>query len=171
MNKILFLDRDGVINVDSGHVYKIEDFVFMDGIFDLCKLYMSKGYIIIIVTNQAGIAKGLYTEEDLDILHNYMLEKFEEKGITITDIFYCPHHPDEDCACRKPKPGLFYKAFERYECDLRKSIMIGDKMSDLIAANNAGIKNLIFLRGKYEKKPVAFDYTEIIKLSDLIKLG
>jgi D-glycero-D-manno-heptose 1,7-bisphosphate phosphatase len=138
-NKALFLDRDGVINIDKGYVHKIEDFEFIEGIFDLCKSYQDKGYLIIVITNQAGIARGYYTEEDFLKLSEWMKKEFAKKNVIITDIFYCPHHPDftGECECRKPKPGMILEAAKKYNIDLSKSILIGDKITDIEAGKRA----------------------------------
>jgi len=150
-NKVLFLDRDGVINIDKGYVHKIEDFESIDGIFDLCKKAQEKGYEIIVITNQAGIARGYYTEEDFFKLTKWMRKEFEKRGISVLDVFYCPHHPDftGECECRKPKPGMILKAVKKYNIDLDKSILVGDKLSDIEAGKRAGIENLFFLKSKY----------------------
>ncbi len=146
-NKALFLDRDGVINVDKVHVYKIEDFEFTTGIFELAKRYQDEGFLIFVITNQAGIAKGLYTEEQFLKLTDWMVERFAEKGITITKVYYCPHHPDHDgeCSCRKPNPGMILQAIEEYDIDPVMSVLIGDRESDVEAGKLAGIgSNLLY---------------------------
>jgi D-glycero-D-manno-heptose 1,7-bisphosphate phosphatase len=141
MNKALFIDRDGVINVDKVHVSRKEDFEFTPGIFDLCRKYSDAGYLIIVVTNQAGIAKGLYTEDDFLKLTDWMTGEFKKNRITISKVYYCPHHPDitGPCECRKPKPGMILKAMEELDLDLSTSVLIGDKETDLQAGRNAGI--------------------------------
>lgn len=158
VKKALFLDRDGIINVDYGHVYKIEDFVFTNDIFDICKDYQDKGYMIFVITNQAGIGKGLYTENDFIRLNDYMLSEFKNHGINIQDVYYCPHSPEDGCDCRKPNPGLFIRAIKDYNIDASKSIAIGDKLSDLEAANKAGVGKLIFKKTDYNEYPVDFKY-------------
>lgn len=154
--KALFLDRDGIVNIDKGHVYKISDFEFTPYVFDIIKKFPD--YKIVIVTNQAGIAKGLYGVKDYEILNEYMIAKFKEKGVNISGTYYCPHKDEDNCDCRKPKPGLFLKAAHDLNIDLENSVAIGDKMSDLIAAHNAGIKTLYFVKTIYEEKPVNFEY-------------
>ncbi len=158
MDKALFLDRDGVINIDYGHVYKIEDFKLTDDILDITKKYQEMGYKIIVVSNQAGIAKGLYTKADLDKLDKYMKDLFNQNGINILDSFYCPHKDEDNCECRKPKPGLILKAKEKYNLNLKLSVLIGDKMSDLEAGYNAGIRKLYFKKTRYEEYKVNFNY-------------
>ncbi len=150
LHKALFLDRDGVINVEKNYLYKIEDFEFIDGIFELTKFFQEKGYKIIVVTNQSGIARGYYSKEDFTKLSSWMKEQFLKKGIEITDIYHCPHHPDftGECFCRKPKPGMFLDAKRDHDIDLENSIMIGDKQSDIEAAKAAGIKRAFLFDGK-----------------------
>jgi len=141
MKKALFLDRDGVINIEKNYLYKKDDFEFIDGIFELCKHYQNLGYLIFIVTNQSGIARGMYSEEDFSKLTSWMIEEFKKNNITIAKVYHCPHHPDisGDCDCRKPKPGMILNAASEFHIDLLHSIMIGDKERDIEAALNAGI--------------------------------
>ncbi len=144
--KAIFLDRDGVINKEVNYLFKIEDFEFIDGIFDACLYFQNLGYAIIIVTNQSGIARKYYTENDYQIVTKWMLDQFKYKNINILDIFHCPHGPDSTCNCRKPKPGMLLKAKTKHNTDMEKSWMIGDKEIDTIAANSAGIDNTILVR-------------------------
>ena len=140
-NRALFLDRDGVINVEKDYLYKIENFEFIDGIFELCKHYQEIGYKIFVVTNQSGIARGYYSEKDFTTLTMWMLEEFTQRSIKITEVYHCPHHPNisGECSCRKPKPGMILRAKEEYGVDLNSSIMIGDKERDIEAGLNAGL--------------------------------
>ena len=142
--KAVFLDRDGVINVDHGYVYKIEDFEFVDGIFDELKRYKEEGYIFIVVTNQSGIGRGYYKEEEFLKLTDYMIAEFRKKGIEIKKVYHCPHTPDEGCECRKPKPGMLLKAMDEFNIDMKNSVMIGDKKSDMEAGECAGVGKLVF---------------------------
>lgn len=141
-NKALFLDRDGVINHDYNHVYKISNFFFIDGIFNFCKFFKKKGYLIVVITNQAGIAKSLYTLNDFYVLSQWMKNEFKKKMIDIDQIFFCPHHPEYSglCNCRKPKPGMLIRAVNELNIDIKKSILVGDKSSDIEAGINAGIE-------------------------------
>ena len=141
----LFLDRDGVINIDHGYVYKKEDFEFSKGIFDLVKLFTSKGYLIFVVTNQSGIGRGYYSEKDFLILNQWMLNKFKQKGIHIEQVLYCPHKPNTNCKCRKPNTALIEEILENHNIDLSKSYLIGDKQSDIDLTVNAGIKYSIYI--------------------------
>lgn len=154
MEKALFLDRDGVINVDSSYVYKKEDFIFVDGIFKALKKYQDLGYLLIVITNQSGINRGYYTNEDFLSLSEFMTQSFAKHGVLISKIFYCPHRPDEGCECRKPKPKMLNDAQKEFDIDMKNSIMIGDKLSDMKAGFNAGVKNLFLIgeeRGDFYK--------------------
>jgi len=148
--QVIFLDRDGVINEEVGYLHKIKDFNFIYGVIDSCAYFLSLGYQIIIVTNQSGIARGLYKKNDFHKLNNWMLEKFRQEGVSILDVFYCPHGPDDKCYCRKPMPGLFFNAQEKYDIDMKKSWMIGDKEIDIEAANSAGITQTILVRSGHK---------------------
>ena len=147
--KTIFLDRDGVINKEINYLHKIDDFEFIDGIFDACLYFQSLGYKIIIITNQSGISRGYYSHSDYQKVTQWMLDQFRYKNINILDIFHCPHGPDSTCDCRKPKPGMFLKAKDKHNTDMEKSWMIGDKERDTIAANSAGIDNTILIRSSH----------------------
>jgi len=147
--KTIFLDRDGVINKDINYLHKIDDFEFIDGIFDVCLYFQSLGYKIIIITNQSGISRGYYSHSDYQKVTQWMLDQFKYKNINILDVFHCPHGPDSTCDCRKPKPGMFLKAKDKHNTDMEKSWMIGDKERDIIAANSAGIDNTILIRSSH----------------------
>lgn len=146
MNKALFIDRDGVINVDKVHVSHREDFEFTERIFDICRKYTNDGYLIIVITNQAGIAKGLYSEEDYQNLTVWMINQFKLHGIMISKVYHCPHFPEitGPCECRKPAPGMLLQAVKDFDLEISECILIGDKSSDLEAGRKAGIpeKNL-----------------------------
>lgn len=141
MNKALFLDRDGVVNIEKDYLYKIDDFEFIDGVFSLCMHYQNMGYIIVVVTNQSGIAREYYTEHDFSVLTSWMTKEFEKHAIEIKKVYYCPHHPDisGECSCRKPKPGMLLEAAKEFDIDLKNSIIIGDKERDIEAGINAGL--------------------------------
>ena len=144
--KTIFLDRDGVINKEVGYLHIIEDFEFIDGVFDTCLYFQSLSYQIIIVTNQSGIERGYYNENDFHIVNNWMLEQFKDRGIDILDVFFCPHGPESNCDCRKPKPGMFNQANKKYDINMEESWMIGDKEADVQAANAASIQNTILVK-------------------------
>ncbi len=140
--KALFLDRDGTINIEKNYVYRKEDFEFIPGIFDLIRKYRDTGFLIIITTNQSGIARGFFTGEDYQKLTDWMLAEFEKEGIKITKVYHCPHHPDYtgDCICRKPNPGMILRALHEFNINPNLSVLIGDKKSDILAGQNAGIR-------------------------------
>jgi D-glycero-D-manno-heptose 1,7-bisphosphate phosphatase len=140
-NKALFLDRDGTINIEKHYVYKVEDFEFREGIFELVLDFCHRGYLIFVITNQAGIARGFYTEKDFYVLNDWMVDQFRQKGIQITKVYFCPHHPEitGECSCRKPNPGMLMKAKSEFNLDLASSILIGDKESDIMAGLNAHV--------------------------------
>ncbi|QGQ98485.1 HAD family hydrolase [Paenibacillus psychroresistens] len=154
--KALFLDRDGIINVEKNYVYKIEDFEFMDGIFEILRFFQEKGYLLIIITNQAGIGRGYYTEEEFHILTAWMLKQFELQGIYITKVEFSPYHPEHglgkyklDSDCRKPNPGMILRSAKEFDVDLTESILIGDKDSDIEAGLRAGVnKNILISNGE-----------------------
>ncbi len=148
--KTIFLDRDGVINKEVNYLHKINDFQFIDGIFDACYNFQLKGYKIIIITNQSGISRGIYSENDFQLLTEWMFKEFNKRNIEILDIFHCPHNPSSKCECRKPMPGLFYQANNQYGIDMKKSWMIGDKESDIKAAIRSGIKHTILVRSGHK---------------------
>jgi len=153
VQKALFLDRDGVINVDHGYVYKREEFQFIDGIFELTSLAISKGYIIIVITNQAGIGRGFYSVKDFELLTNWMCKKFAEEKVHITKVYFSPFHPlygigkykkyDES---RKPRPGMILQAVNEFCINLTESVLIGDKYTDIEAGQSAGVgTNILYI--------------------------
>lgn len=147
MTPALFLDRDGVINVEKNYVYKIEDFEFIHSVFCICEHFQQKGFKIFIITNQAGIARGYYAEKDFIRLTKWMEGEFLKKGIVITKTYFCPHHPEitGECYWRKPNPGMILQAQKEFNLDLKNSVLIGDKQSDLDAGKNAGIEKNYFV--------------------------
>jgi len=153
-NMALFLDRDGVINVEHGYVHCREAFHFQEGIFELCRAAQARGYLLVVVTNQAGIARGYYSESDFLELTAWMVEKCAEQQIHIARVYYCPYHPIHgvgryrcDSLDRKPKPGMLFRARTDFNLDLTASVLIGDKLSDIYAAKAAGVGTTILLRG------------------------
>ena len=148
MMKVAFLDRDGVINNDLAYVHKIDDFSFTEGCIEALTLLQQKGFALIIVTNQSGIGRGYYTEHDYQQLTQWYVEALSRQGVNITQVFHCPHAPEEQCDCRKPKTGMFLQAASQYTIDFSASIMVGDKLSDIQAANSAGIQHTYLLEEK-----------------------
>jgi len=151
----VFLDRDGVINKETDYVYKVDEFHFIEGVFAACREMSASGYRLIVITNQAGIARGYYTEADFHQLTKWMLETFRQQDVEIDGVYYCPHHPVHgvgdyrcDCDCRKPAPGMILRAANEHSLDLQRSILIGDKVSDIEAGRAAGVGcNALVLTG------------------------
>jgi len=150
MQKVIFLDRDGVVNKEIGYLHKIKDFKFIDGVIDALIRIQNKGFKIIIITNQSGIGRGLYTIEDFHELNNWMINYLKSKKINILEVFFCPHLPEDNCKCRKPKPGLFKDAIRKFNINVNSSYSIGDKETDIIAAKSAGIKTTILVRSGHK---------------------
>ena len=149
----LLLDRDGVINVDHAYVHRVDQFEFMPGIFDLCRTARALGHRIAVVTNQAGIARGYYTEADFHALTAWMLARFADEGVSIDRVYFCPTHPTAgvgayrvDSSFRKPGPGMLLQAAHELDLDLAASTLIGDKASDAEAGLAAGVGRVIVLR-------------------------
>ncbi|MGJ8678766.1 D-glycero-beta-D-manno-heptose 1,7-bisphosphate 7-phosphatase [Paraglaciecola sp.] len=152
MNKAFFLDRDGVINEDNHYVHKVEQFKFVSGVFEACRLIQAKGYKIIIVTNQSGIGRGYYDENAFSILTDWMLNEFEKEQVNITAVYFCPHHSaagigeyKKDCECRKPNSGMLVKAANDHQLNLSQSSLVGDRLSDIKAGTRAGLKSLYLI--------------------------
>ena len=151
-NPAIFLDRDGVINVDTGYVYLVDDFKFIDGVIDALLQLKQKGYLLVVVTNQSGIARGLFTEEQFMSLTEWMDWSLADRGVDLDGIYFCPHHPSEgsdqyrkSCTCRKPGPDMILDAVKHLDIDLTRSYMVGDKPSDMKAAINAGVAHKILV--------------------------
>ena len=152
IRKALFLDRDGVINIDTGYVHRIRDFKFVEGIFELTRFAIDKGYMIFVVTNQAGIGRGYYTEADFHALTQWMLDCFKSEGVAIKKVFFSPYHPvhgigkyKQNHLSRKPYPGMFLQAENEFDLDLNSSVLIGDKASDIKAGLAAGVGTNLYL--------------------------
>ena len=151
-SKAVFLDRDGVINVDHGYVHKLEHFEFVDGIFEACCHFQTLGHLLIVVTNQSGIARGMYSKKQFQTLTDWMIDCFRDKGVEISRVYHCPHHPDYGseleryCNCRKPKPGMIEQAIDDYQLNPSECVMVGDKKSDMEAAQAAGIGRMILIK-------------------------
>jgi D-glycero-D-manno-heptose 1,7-bisphosphate phosphatase len=153
LRKAAFLDRDGVINIDHGYTFKPEHFDFIDGVFDACRHLQNLGYLLIVVTNQSGIARGYYTEQDFAVLTSWMKQQFAAQGVKIDGVYYCPHHLEKgqvpyniDCDCRKPNPGMLLQAIREYGIDPAQSLMVGDKAADMQAAAAAGVTRKFLVR-------------------------
>jgi len=153
LRKAAFLDRDGVINIDHGYTFQSEHFDFIDGVFAACQHLQQLGYLLIVVTNQSGIARGYYSEQDFAVLTSWMKRQFAAHGVRIDGVYYCPHHVEKgqppyniDCDCRKPNPGMLTQAIREFGIDPTQSLMIGDKAADMQAAASAGVQRKILVR-------------------------
>ncbi|MEL7224791.1 MAG: D-glycero-beta-D-manno-heptose 1,7-bisphosphate 7-phosphatase [Cyanobacteria bacterium P01_D01_bin.36] len=153
MKPALFLDRDGVINREVNYLHKIEDFEFIDGVFESCQFFQKQGYELIVVTNQAGIGRGYYTEADFQTLTDWMSQQFASRNVHIAQTYFSPYHPTHgvghygcDHPDRKPNPGMLLRAQQDWKIDLAKSIMVGDKESDISAGLNAGVNTTVLVR-------------------------
>ncbi|MCK4700461.1 MAG: HAD family hydrolase [Bacteroidales bacterium] len=145
MQKAIFLDRDGVLLNDAGHyyIYKTEDIIINNGVIDALKRFTDMGFLLIVISNQGGIAKQIYTKEDVEKIHSNLKKQFEIEGIDIKEYYYCPHHSDvEKCLCRKPEPLLIEKALARFNIDPDKSFMIGDNKRDIDAGKLVGLSGI-----------------------------
>ena len=163
MEKAIFLDRDGVINNNENHYYITQphDLLLNKGITEGLKTFQDLGFHLIVISNQSGISKKLYSKEDCDQVHDRLLRLLSRKGIHIDEIYYCPHHPEvENCFCRKPDSLLFEKALARFDIDPAQSWMIGDSERDIMAAEKAGMKTILISPNE-----------DIRKYSDLIIQG
>lgn len=154
MNRAIFFDRDGVLNEEIGYLHEVEKFVWTEGAREAIKFCNENNFFAIVITNQGGIAKGLYTERDVKILHEFMQSELKKIGAHIDDFFYCPHHEEgiipeytKICDCRKPKPKMILQACEKFDIDPKKSFMIGDKQRDIDAGKNAGLRGEFLFTG------------------------
>jgi D-glycero-D-manno-heptose 1,7-bisphosphate phosphatase len=165
MRRALFLDRDGVINVDHGYVSGPDKFDVIEGVFDALRRAQKLGYLLVVVTNQSGIARGYFSEDDYRRLEDHMRALFLAEGITFAGIYHCPHHPDGSirdlavrCNCRKPEPGMILRAARDHDIDLAASIMVGDKDSDVAAARAAGVgRSYLVGAPKFALKDIRLD--------------
>lgn len=170
MQKCAFFDRDGVINEDFGYVHQKEDFRFYEGLFELLKLLKAHNYLLLIITNQSGINRGLYTESHMHTLHSFMQESLQQiLGFGFDKIYYCPHTPEQDCTCRKPQSGMITQACQDFKIDLKQSLFIGDKITDMQCAQNGGVAQK-FLLQKTDENPTSKGYENIENLYHITSL-
>nr|WP_249215854.1 D-glycero-beta-D-manno-heptose 1,7-bisphosphate 7-phosphatase [Citrobacter sp. JGM124] len=160
----IFLDRDGTINVDHGYVYEVDRFEFIDGVIDAMRELKEMGFVLVLVTNQSGIARGLFTEADFENLTEWMDWSLADRGVDLDGIYYCPHHPDgtvesfsQVCDCRKPQPGMLLSARDFLHIDMASSYMVGDKIEDMQAAKAAQVGTKVLVR---TGKPVTVEGEE-----------
>lgn len=179
MTKAIFLDRDGTINVDRHYLYRIEEFEFLPHVAEGLKLLQEDGFLLIILTNQSGIARGYYTVKELEILNEWMIRQLECKGVVISKIFYCPHLPKPhlkkyglECNCRKPAPGMFERAVLEFDIDLSQSYTIGDRLRDHSICKESSCRG--YLVGNSERKEIIEEikkgYYDRIKYMDNLYL-
>jgi D-glycero-D-manno-heptose 1,7-bisphosphate phosphatase len=152
LRRAAFLDRDGVVNIDRGYVYRAADFEFVPHVLEAARQLREAGYALVVVTNQSGIGRGLYSTADYEALTAWMRQQFNEAGAPLAGVYHCPHHPTEaqgvfrvDCACRKPSPGLLLDAARELGLDLARSVLFGDRATDLEAAETAGVPMRVLL--------------------------
>ncbi len=158
MRPAVFFDRDGVLNVEKNYLYRVEDFQWQAGAREAVALLNDKGYYVFVVTNQSGIARGYYKEEDVKALHDFMQKELAKRGAHVDAFYYCPHHPEGKikkyavaCDCRKPASGMLQKAMADFVVDKSNSFLIGDKASDIEAASAAGIKGYLYTSGNLKE--------------------
>jgi D-glycero-D-manno-heptose 1,7-bisphosphate phosphatase len=172
IQRALFLDRDGVINHEIGYLHRAEDVVFVDGIFSLCRTAMSLGYRILVVTNQAGIARGYYSVAQFDGLMDWMRMQLRAEHVELDAVYYCPYHPEHgigeyrrDHIDRKPAPGMLLRGAAEFGIDLAHSVLVGDRCSDIAAANAAGLRQAFLIAGT-EGTPCEGTYLPITQLAE-----
>ncbi len=171
--RALFLDRDGVVNVEIGYLHRIEEVKFMPGIVSLCATAMRLGYCLVVVTNQAGIARGLYTEDDYQALMTWMRAELRGEGVEFDAVYHCPYHPrhgigdyKREHEDRKPGTGMLRRAVTEFGVVLEESVMVGDRCTDIEAANTAGLKKAFLVAGT-EEIPCAGQYTLVQGLDEV----
>lgn len=174
-HKAIFLDRDGTINVDHGYVHQIDDFQFIDGVIEALITLKKQGYLLVLVTNQSGIARGYFSEDQFLQLTEWMDWSLADRGVDLDGIYYCPHHPEGQgefrqlCDCRKPQAGMFEQAMRDLNIDLSWSLMVGDKFEDMQAAQNAGVAGKVLVRTGKAVTPEAEGAADVVlnSLADL----
>ncbi len=167
INRAIFIDRDGVINCDFGYVFKWEDFKFIDGSVEGLRLLCSAGFLLFIITNQSGIGRGYYTDDDFSKLNIQMLNCLHMKGVNIRAVYHCPHSPGENCICRKPSPEMILRAKRDHDVDLRHSYMIGDKLSDIEAGQRAEVGTQILVG--HDVAPANARLAEFVRADNLFE--
>ena len=155
LKRAVFVDRDGTINVEKEYLYRADDFEFIPGAPQALRLLNEAGFLVVVVTNQSGVARGYYSEQDVGILHRHIETELAKAGARVDGWYYCPHHPSGrgsyslPCQCRKPLPGMLLEAAQRHNIDLAESVMIGDKLADVEAGIAAGCRTTILVRTGY----------------------
>ncbi|MBL0226683.1 MAG: D-glycero-beta-D-manno-heptose 1,7-bisphosphate 7-phosphatase [Geobacteraceae bacterium] len=153
MKRAVFIDRDGTINEEKDYLFRTDDFTFIPGAPRAIRLLNEAGFLVVVVTNQSGVARGYYTEEDVHLLHRHIASQLDQHGARVDAWYYCPHHPSGrgsyalPCRCRKPLPGMLLEAAGRFDIDLESSVMIGDKLVDVEAGAAAGCRSILVRTG------------------------
>ena len=180
MEKVIFLDRDGTLNEEVNYLHRKEDLVLLPGVPEALKAFKDQGYRLVVVTNQAGVARGYYTEDDVKELHRYMNELLAGQGVKIDAFYYCPHHPEHGigkykvrCHCRKPETGMFEMAEQAFAVDKASSWMIGDKLIDMEAGRNYGVRTVLvgtgYGAGVHEEQKKKGDFPYDLYADDLLE--
>ena len=180
MEKVIFLDRDGTLNVEVNYLHRKEDLVLLPRVPEALKAFKDQGYKLVVITNQAGVARGYYTEDDVRELHRYMNELLAEQGAEIDAFYYCPHHPEHgigkykiQCHCRKPETGMFEMAEQDFDVDKASSWMIGDKLIDIEAGRNYGVRTVLvgtgYGAGVHEEQKKKGDFPYDLYANDLLE--
>jgi D-glycero-D-manno-heptose 1,7-bisphosphate phosphatase len=164
LRRAAFLDRDGVVNVDHGYVFRREDFEFVDGVLDASARLAQRGFALVVVTNQSGIGRAMYSETDFALLTTWMKLQFADAGAPLAGVYFCPHHPQHalgeyrvECDCRKPAPGMLLQAARELRLDLKRSVMFGDRRDDMEAARAAGVPARVLLGTDGRNMPAPLD--------------
>ena len=172
-SRALFLDRDGVVNEEVGYLHRPEDVRWVAGIVPLCRMAQALGYKLVVVTNQAGIARGLYSEEQFQALMTWMRAELAQQGVILDAVYHCPYHPEHgiggykrEHADRKPSPGMLLRAAREHNLELAQSILVGDRCSDLAAARAAGLRQAFLMRGT-EPEPCAEPHRMVDSLAEV----
>lgn len=173
----LFLDRDGVINEDTGYVHRVEDVRFIEGVFELVAAFAARGFLVVIVTNQSGIGRGLFSPADFDAVMDWIHAAFARHGVPITAVYHCPDHPTagigayrRESPFRKPAPGMFLQAAREHDIDMAASWCVGDRASDIAAARAAGVGHLVLFEPQAEGMRRSHDCWIAASLQDIIGL-
>lgn len=170
MKKAVFLDRDGTINEEVNYLHECHKLKFIPGTMEALRLLKEKGYLLIVVTNQSGVGRGYFSKEDVDRVHEYMNDLLRTEGAEIDGFYYCPHVEEDKCACRKPQTGLYLKAQEDFNIDFRQSYMVGDKITDILAAEKLGCGVGLVLSGhdiseSYQKQYGEHCYRDLLEFA------
>lgn len=167
--KAAFIDRDGVINEERNYVHRISDFVLLPGVIEGLSLLRDAGYLLIVVTNQSGIARGYYGEDAMEHLHDNLRIQLAQNALFLDAIYFCPHHPNGivkslaiECACRKPSPGMLLKAAKEFDLDLTSSVLVGDKISDVQAGKRAGVGRTVIVESGHKVSQAARSEADIV---------